>query len=1279
MAHPLSVSSLDSSQDSGSLSPDRTDSTLDYRPMRAAISIHTPHDASGEGSDMALPQHTTADDQESELELRNNFDKSTAALKPVPKCPWKPAYLQKGTLIIFPVLFLSFIVAIQVLVRVSQVNDGLATSSGNLHYLWTFGPMTALTLIAAFWARVEFQLKYVAPWAHMVDGQSFDKTLLLDYLAMLQPLVIVKAVKYRDWAVASAALCSLILRVSVILSTALIVLMPTKIRNTPIPVTILSRFVDNTTELEGIATELGDSAYYSMLGLIERNMSFPDGTSSIYAFQQSVATDVPDTHLSITVEGFTSYLTCQSAILNTSYSNCDPLHSLSLCWALETQQCRYPINKPIPEEQEDGFIPPYYGMIGLSGCTGSSQVDDVVLYMLFGGPSSGNGTSISSSSNFSKSAQIICKASYSIDTVDVISNQTGVIDVSKSKAGSSRQIGKLTDGKMLELYLRSFGTDINSPTALIFDVLGDTGKPEIAQLDPLFENAIAFAQVNNPSASNLFNDSFLEEILNRYYQQNTVFIAKSAFSTRTLANITGRIDLKKERLIVNAGTGHAITVFLFVALILSIATILVKLELPDLPKSPTSVIQTVQLLANSKEVLSLLSGAGPASLTTLENRLRDFHCRSTTKKSNSHLGSELEPFKISVEPNGHVNELHYLDPPTNSMKASLVLNPVSLTSVQVLIVGIVVALEVIHQISGSNNDFVDVTDQQYLHLTWTVLPALLMSLISMYFAAVDSEIRSLTPFFKLSKGSSLSQMIKLDLLDALTPWLLWREYRTECLAALATTTCLLTSSFFTIFVGSLYNVVTLPVDTAMKLQTDSSFNITKTNQSGTDISRLGNLPDFSSITTTLILQNNLSYPSSTYETLAFPVFSIVDPPRDFPILSSDAVNTTVPALRSKMSCTRYSSSEIQMEITSALIPGVPASHQSSREILAINIDGQQHQSLTIPNGLTHNVELTLNPNYGSDWVFGFGESCASHGNSGVWCSSDFLYVWGRKTNSTDQSRNHVAALTCNESVEAVDAFTTFFGPELRIDPSFPPHPINDSARTSTVDVRESTIWSSHNWLSPYVYLAKGVEAPGSHLWPFFDLLTNSRYGVSVTDLDDPEKDESVARAIVFQHGIIRAQVLNEAFRGPANMTNATLVNPPANPETANDARVYDGTVSSAAGRRRLAQDPVTTQVLEALLVAVLLLSSAGRLLMPNTKLLPRNATSIANVAALVADGNLLSILPENAQFLSNEEIAAAGSGRYILRLGWWTSGEVDGPRQRFGIFAVQTSQESVFD
>lgn len=118
-----------------------------------------------------------------------------------------------------------------------------------------------------------------------------------------------------------------------------------------------------------------------VLGLLERNLSLPAGTSNTYAFQQLIGTEVPGAQLKIKVEGFTSTLTCQSAHLNTSYSECDPLGTTTLCWSLDTDQCQFPTPHLRPTDQGNGLVPQYYGTIGLSGCNNSTQVDDLGLYI----------------------------------------------------------------------------------------------------------------------------------------------------------------------------------------------------------------------------------------------------------------------------------------------------------------------------------------------------------------------------------------------------------------------------------------------------------------------------------------------------------------------------------------------------------------------------------------------------------------------------------------------------------------------------------------------------------------------------------------------------------------------------------------------------------------------------------------------------------------------------------------------------------------------------------
>ena len=67
--------------------------------------------------------------------------------------------------------------------------EGLAASDSSLHHLWTFGPTVILAIVAAVWARVEFQVKLTAPWIRMMTSKhpaKASKTSLNTYFDMYE-------------------------------------------------------------------------------------------------------------------------------------------------------------------------------------------------------------------------------------------------------------------------------------------------------------------------------------------------------------------------------------------------------------------------------------------------------------------------------------------------------------------------------------------------------------------------------------------------------------------------------------------------------------------------------------------------------------------------------------------------------------------------------------------------------------------------------------------------------------------------------------------------------------------------------------------------------------------------------------------------------------------------------------------------------------------------------------------------------------------------------------
>lgn len=204
--------------------------------------------------------------------------------------PWRPFYLQRKILIAFVGIFAGLVVALEALGDFSGKNDGLGPGDTTLRYAWAYTPAALLTLLAALWGRVEHQAKSAAPWIRMSKGPApAEKTLLLDYVGMIRPVAFVRAIGNGDAVVASTVAVSLILRALTVLSTALVTISVVGARRGTVPITLQSAFIDDATGL----ANAGPLSFYGMLGLQQENVSFPDGASSRFAYQQFTTDGMP--------------------------------------------------------------------------------------------------------------------------------------------------------------------------------------------------------------------------------------------------------------------------------------------------------------------------------------------------------------------------------------------------------------------------------------------------------------------------------------------------------------------------------------------------------------------------------------------------------------------------------------------------------------------------------------------------------------------------------------------------------------------------------------------------------------------------------------------------------------------------------------------------------------------------------------------------------------------------------------------------------------------------
>lgn len=301
---------------------------------------------------------------------------------------WFPPYLQRRALTGFFVSFSGCVIALQALLAKSNRNNGIAESSHDFYYLWTYGPTAILTLLAMFWSRVEYETKIIAPWLHMHNGPTeASKSVLLDYLSMLQPEAVWKSLRNKDYAVSAATSISMTVRAIIPISTSLITLSSIPLLRSNIPVTLKSEFIDDISGLE----QYRFLALQTLLGMTEFSGHVPDGISPRFAYQL-VESDLPlSTPFTTTVDGLSMDLSCQQA-----HAEFPPALNDSKPVTLASDQCNFTItfgediriyqglhNEFMPGLAVYNNINRYVGGAMPGRCRGSSNHEDQRLGIIF--------------------------------------------------------------------------------------------------------------------------------------------------------------------------------------------------------------------------------------------------------------------------------------------------------------------------------------------------------------------------------------------------------------------------------------------------------------------------------------------------------------------------------------------------------------------------------------------------------------------------------------------------------------------------------------------------------------------------------------------------------------------------------------------------------------------------------------------------------------------------------------------------------------------------------
>lgn len=581
------------------------------------------------------------------------------------------------------------------------------------------------------------------------------------------------------------------------------------------------------------------------------------------------------------------------------------------------------------------------------------------------------------------------------------------------------------------------------------------------------------------------------------------------------------------------------------------------------------------------------------------------------------------------------DELEMRDP-ENSVFRPASLSFTARMVVALVLIAITISLEVTLRISKKNDGLGNVpAGNRYTSYLWTVLPTVIFTLISMYCSSADFDTRCLSPFLHLAQGSSFESSAALDLINKHSLLLFYEELKSRSFEAMASTLAVTITSFLTIFSAGLFTGVSFATTIPSQVDVADFIWCRTSGVFGNDVI------DYSLATAALVFDANLTYPAFTYEDLVLPNITV---DQEFltrhPNSSNVEFSVTLLAARpSFASCRLYNSSQIRLDFASWSEDGISVAIEpeqcfgnSTAEPWNMKVEVVAHET-----GSWYDIKSSL-PSLPPHAYFGVGvgnDKCYGQG-----CSQR-LWAWGRWTseagNGSFPQVLSVSALGCNESMEVVDVSATLFGSNLVIDLRTPP--ITNESSATTVVMRK--------WRGGYGDLYDSISKMSTNMTDrifdtFFTLLTTSRYAVTLEMVGDRSQASAVADAVQFQHRALVTQ-LTAASRRLELYANDTLMREmhyEIVPGT-NATSSYNVTASIPSSRHRVVQDKLSTRFLQGLLVAALICCLANWYFIHSTgrcQMIPRKPTTIANVTALLANGNLIEFFSTRDADLSASKL-----------------------------------------
>ncbi|KUJ19489.1 uncharacterized protein LY89DRAFT_773942 [Mollisia scopiformis] len=1152
---------------------------------------------------------------------------------------WLPIYLHRYYLFCLAVIFMIMIVALEILHYLSTHNHGLATTTGNEHYLWTYGPTAVLTIFTAFWGQVEYWTKHVMPFQVLATSSSpAEDNILLDYLSPMTFIALYKAIRASHYPVAVSITGSLLLRALIIFSTGLLNL-EQQIIMTQTQLTVLDRFNfttnnSNTTSTVDLTSEIWAIKAY--------NLSFPFGTTDTYTSQSiKPLADNANTTWTTELDVFSAGLE-QCEPFNWTYA--DPNHPYAGPIPGLANPPQY-INVWSPScymhnvslFYEPVWTPPVWNaQLQYQNCTNTTGKGDpgrLLMSLSFSLQYNDSGLYAPPTDYLRNLSGLLCRPTLSIAKRTVSGFVNSSIKISDSTMPGLSTTTNVPNYMVMPLLtqlvqMRADDTDITTyydgGISAWFALLNET----VPQKDV---TAWANSQLLG-SVSQLVFPTVAAQVAKQYFMD-----AVSEVQPGALGHIQNRLCIEPLSLrLMEAG----------LALVAITSILLALYPFKRLPRPFGSIGALALIIARSPILQQLLRGTGALSLASLKTKLQRSSFTTSPVRTTS-------TFCIDVQREVDTQDsIGFFGPDARGLEDRWHPVPVIFLFRSGTVVGpllLIAILEALYRYSESNSGLIDAPANEYAKYAWLYLPALVMYALGTLYLVLDSFSKTIHPYQKLARGSANRQALMEDHFGKIELYALGEAISCRHIALVATTLIVLLAPLLTIVVSGLYIPQPFPATQPVLIHQVDWFNIQNdswTNSSyvfGASQNMIG-----------LIQYCNVSFPSGTFDELAFPTVQLDKVP-----LSKDSnasqVAIGVQAARGRMNCS------LVEYVTNSNLTAYPQYQkfleQDNRTVtvvtweMIIPVNETAGCTSRSPNiSLTSSGLLQIGTLAVPDSGY-FGMEVYPRLKPGLsgntYCESRYesWHIIGHQARPalTDE----LSLMRCMPFIETVFVNATLSLPTLDI--------------VATPQVDEATATPLLDQGSP---VAVGIPNIGiwgtiSYTDDFFLALTTGIDAVPIDELSEPTNTQELLQNMDHLYAQAAAQVLNFNYRTSAAPS-------PGTPWYDDIASPRNGTLTQQ-DRVRLVQSMISTRILEAILAVIAFCAAIAWLLTRDAKklLLPKNPASIAAKVSLLVDSELLETIPEGAEWDNDDELRRKGVFEgYVYSLGWWRGR--DGER-RFGI------------